>query len=266
MILDSFLAYALIAGVLVALISGPVGTLVVWRRLAYFGDTLSHGALLGVALALLWQLPMSMAITVTAAALAFLLFVLQQQRTLANDTLLGILSHSALSIALVVMALMHNVRVDLMAYLFGDLLTVTTTDLVLLALAATVVFGWLYYCWQPLLSMTVNEDMARIEGVAVERQKLLLMLVIAMLVAVAMKIVGALIITAMLLIPAAAARQLARNPDQMAIGATVIGIGAVIAGIGLSWWQDTPAGPSVVVCASSIFVATLLFRRHKDAS
>lgn len=173
-------------------------------------------------------------------------------------TLLGIMAHSALSLGLVVVSLMSNIRVDLMAYLFGDLLAVTPEDLISIAIGVAVVLGILLWQWRNLLAMTVSPDLAFVDGVKLQRVKLLLMLVTALTIGVAMKFVGALIITSLLIIPAATARRFARTPEQMAGIAVIIGMIAVTGGLTFSAFYDTPAGPSVVLCAAVLFIFSMM--------
>ncbi|OEY65866.1 zinc ABC transporter permease subunit ZnuB [Marinobacter sp. X15-166B] len=253
-ILDDFFWRALLGGVGVALVAGPLGCFVVWRRLAYFGDTLAHSALLGIALGFLLQIPLNLGIVVTSVALALVLVILARSRTLATDTLLGILAHSALAIGLVTLSFMPNVRVDLNGYLFGDLLAMSRHDLMWIYGGAVLIVALLVWLWQGLLMATIHEELARVEGFAVERLRLVLMLMFSLVIAVAMKIVGVLLITALLIIPAATARRLASSPEQMALITVVIGIMAVSGGLSLSWHADTPAGPSVVVTAFAMFL------------
>ncbi|WIH18620.1 zinc ABC transporter permease subunit ZnuB [Photobacterium damselae] len=249
-----FLLPALAAGIGIALIAGPLGSFVVWRKMAYFGDTLSHASLLGIALGFLFNINLNLALVICCLALAVILVTLQKQKLVATDTLLGILAHSALSLGLVAASFLDNVRIDLMAYLFGDLLAVTTTDLYWIYGGGVLVLGMLVWLWRPLLSMTINEEMAQVEGINVDLMRLLLMLMVGLVIAVAMKFVGALIITSLLIIPAATARRFARSPEIMACLASIIGAIAVVGGLILSWQYDTPAGPSVVVSAAALFV------------
>ncbi|HIF9175340.1 TPA: zinc ABC transporter permease subunit ZnuB [Photobacterium damselae] len=249
-----FLLPALAAGIGIALIAGPLGSFVVWRKMAYFGDTLSHASLLGIALGFLFNINLNLALVICCLALAVILVTLQKQKLVATDTLLGILAHSALSLGLVAVSFLDNVRIDLMAYLFGDLLAVTTTDLYWIYGGGVLVLGMLVWLWRPLLSMTINEEMAQVEGINVDLMRLLLMLMVGLVIAVAMKFVGALIITSLLIIPAATARRFARSPEMMACLASIIGAIAVVSGLILSWQYDTPAGPSVVVSAAALFV------------
>jgi len=249
-----FLLYAILGGLGVAAIAGPLGSFVVWRRMAYFGDTLAHSALLGIALGFLFDLNLNLAVVACCVVLALLLVALQKQRLIATDTLLGIMAHSSLSLGLVAVALLENVRVDLMEYLFGDLLAVAPNDLLWIYLGGALVMVLLWRLWQPLLAITINEELAQVEGVPVNRVRLALMLLIAVVIAIAMKIVGILLITSLLIIPAAAARRLSKTPEQMALLSSLLGCISVLAGLAASWHWDSPAGPSVVVSALLLFL------------
>lgn len=260
--MPDFLINALLAGLALAVVAGPLGSFVVWRRMAYFGDTLAHAALLGVALGLILDVSPILAVTVGCVLLALLLVTLQQRQPLASDTLLGILAHSTLSLGLVVLSFMQDVRIDLMSYLFGDLLAVGFTDLIWILAGSALVILLLVPLWRPLLAITVHEELARVEGLPVAGIRLALMLLIAVVIAVAMKIVGVLLITSLLIIPAAAAQRHARTPEQMAAGASVLGMIAVCGGLTLSWFEDTPAGPSIVVSAAALFLLSFVMPRR----
>lgn len=257
--MDDFLARALAAGLGVALAAGPLGSLIVWRRMAYFGDTLSHSGLLGVALGIALGVQQGLAVIVTCLTLATLLVVLEQhQRRLATDTLLGILAHTALSLGLVALAFMETVRVDLVGYLFGDILAVNQNDLYEIWGGGALALGVLALIWRPLLSMTVHEDLARVEGVPVFAVRLNFMLLIAVVIGGAMKVVGILLITSLMIIPAATARRFSRTPEMMAGLAGLCGCVAVTAGVWASLRWDTPTGPSIVVAAALLFMATFV--------
>lgn len=254
---------ALAAGLLVALVSGPLGSLLVWRRLAYFGDSLAHAALLGVGLSLLLTIPGWLGITLVCAIAAGLLTLLLRRPELATDTLLTVLATTSLSLGLIIVSLADNVRVDLMAYLFGDLLGVTAGDLPLLLAGALLTLGLLRWQWDALVLASVNEELAEVDGLPVNRLRLLLLLLVALTVTAAMKVVGVLLITALLIIPAAAARRLSRTPEQMALAASGIGMLAVLAGLGGSLKWNLPLGPAIVVAAATAFaLLTLLPRRQ----
>jgi zinc transport system permease protein len=259
--MTDFLLYALLAGLGVALVAGPLGCFVVWRRMAYFGDTLAHSALLGVSIGVLLNINLSITVAAIPLLMALGLVYLEQRGILSLDTLLGILSHSALATGLVLISLLPDVRVDLMSLLFGDLLSVTLSDLwIIYGVAATVV-GLLVVLWKPLINITVHADLAAVEGVRVSAVRTALMLITALVIAIAMKIVGVLLITALLIIPAATARRLSNTPEQMAVTASAIAMLTVAMGLAMSWYTDTPAGPSIVVCAALLFILSLLFRQ-----
>lgn len=260
--MDDFLWRALLGGMGVALITGPLGCFIVWRRLAYFGDTLAHSALLGVALGFLWGLNLNVSIIMVCVTIAILLVLLQPQQRLASDTLLGILAHSTLSLGLVALTFLPGIRIDLMSYLFGDLLAISHSDLYWIYGGGLFALGSLLWLWQPLLAMTIHEELAQVEGVKVIWVRLWFMLLMALVVAVAMKIVGILLITSLLIIPAATARIFARTPEQMGLLASILGMAAVIIGLSLSWHWDTPAGPSVVIAATSLFIVTLFLPKR----
>lgn len=255
--MDEFILYALGGGIGIALLAGPLGTFMVWRRMAYFGDTLAHSAILGVALGLLLQLDLNLSTILVCLLLAASLTLLHQSDRLSTDTLLGVLSHAALSIGLVALAVME-VRVDLMALLFGDILSIGPRELLWIWGGGAIILLTLWRIWHPLLSLTLDESLARVEGVAVERIKLLYMILIALVVALAMKIIGILLITALLIIPAASARFHARSPEQMAWMASGIGGVSAIAGILGSLQWDTPAAPTIVVVATLLFLLSQL--------
>ncbi|MEO5336514.1 MAG: metal ABC transporter permease [Magnetospirillum sp. WYHS-4] len=259
---DEFLLRGLLAGLGVAMVAGPLGSFVVWRRMAYFGDTLAHAALLGVTLGFVLGLSPMAGVLLVCAAVAGLLVALQRGRKLAGDTLLGILSHGALALGLVVASLVESLRVDLLAYLFGDLLATTWADVAGIWAGGAAVLVLLVRLWRPLLAITVHEELARVEGVAVDRVGLAFMLLMAAAVALAMKVVGILLVTSLLIVPAAAARPLARTPERMAVLAALLGCGAVALGLGGSLLSDAPAGPAVVVAACLIFAVTASVRRR----
>ena len=262
--MPDFLFNALLAGLALAIVAGPLGSFVVWRRMAYFGDTLSHAALLGLALGLLLEVNPTLAVTFGCLLLAVLLGSLQQRLKLASDTLLGILAPTTLALGLVVLSFMSDVRVDLLGYLFGDLLAVSPTDLLWILGGSALVMLVLTLLWRPLLAITVHEELAQVEGLPVGVLRLVLMLLIAIVIAVAMKIVGVLLITSLLIIPAAAAQRHSRTPEQMALVASLLGVLAVCGGLALSWFKDTPAGPSIVVCAAAGFALSLLIPRRSS--
>jgi len=257
--LDDFMTRATLAGVGVAFAAAPLGSFVVWRRMAYFGDATAHAAILGVALSLALQ----MSIFAGAMAIALIMAMtvtLLTGRGYAMDTLLGVLAHSALAFGLVAVSFLSGIRIDLMAYLFGDILAVSRGDLAVIWGGAAIVVGLIGWRWAALLTSTLSEELAYASGIDPKREQLVLTFALAITVAVAIKVVGVLLIAAMLIIPAAAARPLARTPEQMAMAGAAIGAFSAVAGLRAAYILDTPAGPSIVCVAALVFVATSLLR------
>ena len=260
MIIDDFILRALIAGILMVMISGPLGCVVIWRRMAYFGDTLAHSALLGTAIAIMADVNPLLGVLIIGLFISVLLVMYQRNPDISSDTLLGVMSHGALATGLVLLAVMQNqgMRIDLMAYLFGDILAISWNDLIWMSAGVILVLLVLKKLWHALLSIAVHEELARSEGVAVERIRLLFMLLVAVVVAVAMKVIGILLITALLIIPAATARRFSSSPESMVIAAIIFGALAVVLGVFSSMQWDSPVGPSIVVVATiSFFVSRL---------
>ncbi len=259
-LLDDFMVRALLAGVGTAMACGALGCFVVWRRMAYFGDATAHAAILGVALALMFSVSVPIGVLVVALAMGLLIGSLSG-KTITPDSLLGVLSHSALALGLVAVSLMPSARIDLDAYLFGDILVVTRMDLVVIWGGAAVVCAVLAWKWQALLSEILSNDLAHAAGLSPRVDRLVLTLLIAAVVAVSIKVVGALLITAMLVIPAAAARLISRGPEAMAAYATGIGAVAAIAGLHGARAFGTPAGPSIICAAAGLFLIASVIGR-----
>lgn len=253
--LDDFLVRAALAGLGVAVAAAPLGCFVVWRRLAYIGDATAHAALLGVAGALAFEVPVFAAVLLVAVAFALLLTALSG-RGLGSDALLGVIAHSALAMGLVAVSFLPTVRVDLMSYLVGDILAVTRGDLAVIWLGAALVCTLVYLRWSSLLASTLSPDLAQAAGLRPEREQLILTLGLAVIIAVAIKVVGALLIASMLIIPAAAARPLSQTPEAMALWALAVASCSAIGGLVISFAMDTPTGPTIVCTAAAFFALT----------
>lgn len=252
-LLDDFLVRAVLAGIGVALITGPLGCFVVWRRLAYFGETLAHASLLGAALAFAMEINAILSIFLVALALAIGLVYLERGRILATDTLIGILSPAVLALGVIVISLMTSLRIDLNSLLFGDILAVSKSDLVVIYIGGFVVLSGLAVIWRDLFAATVNRDLAISEGIRADRLSYIFLVMLALTIALAIKIVGVLLIAALMIIPAAASRSLARTPELMAALASVIGTTSVVLGLSASATWDTPSGASIVLAAVVLF-------------
>ena len=244
----------MLAGLLIALVSGPLGCFVVWNRMAYFGDTLAHSALLGVSLALLLSLNVNIGIFIACFAIAGLLLLFGERNTLPRDTLLGIFAHGSLALGLVLSSFIEGMRLDLMTFLFGDILSVGFYDLLLVGSLSFITLFILKIKWRDLLNSSIDAELAQVEGINTQRHKALLMFLLAAVIAFAIKIIGVLLISALLIIPAATARASAKTPGLMAISASLFAATAVITGLLLSWFADSPAGPSIVLCSFIVFI------------
>ena len=255
---DDFFYRALLVGVGVAIIAGPLGCFVIWRRLSYFGDTLSHAALLGVALAFLVEINFTISVFIVSSIVALFLIYLRAKTSLPSDALLGLLAHSVLALGIVVLGFMTWVRIDLLSLLFGDILAVSVYDIWLVFLGGSLVLVILVAIWRPLFADTVSNDLATAEGMNPQRARVIFTLLLALVISISIKVVGVLLITGLLIIPAATARNIASGPVQMAIISTVVGIIAVVCGLFSSLKWDTSSGPTIIAAALVLFVITLL--------
>nr|WP_251363977.1 iron chelate uptake ABC transporter family permease subunit [Epibacterium ulvae] len=268
--LDDFLVRAALAGIGLALAAAPLGCFVVWRRMAYFGDATAHASILGVALALSFDVSILGGALVTAMVMATTVSSLSG-RGYAMDTMLGVLAHSSLALGLVAVSFLQDVRIDLMSYLFGDILAVSRYDLMVIWMGAAATLALLVWRWSALLTSTLNPDLAHAAGLNPRREQLVLTLALALVVAVAIKVVGVLLIAAMLIVPAATARAFSNTPERMAMFAAAVGIFAVLSGLHVSFVGDTPTGPTIVSVAAGCFmvaslVKTVFDRRHLRSS
>jgi zinc transport system permease protein len=264
MIMDDFILRAILAGLCLALMSSVLGVFVVWRRMSYFGESLAHSAMLGVALGLWFDISFFFAVIALAVLIAVLLHYLKNNGALPNDTILGIFSHTALSLGLVIISLIDAPNTDIMSYLFGDILTISNQELYFLAAMAIVVLLILSLIWRSLLFITVDEEIAKIEGVPVQVIELLFSVMLALVIAFGMKIVGILLITSLLIIPPATARRFSNTPEQMVLIALLVSCCSVVLGVYFSFLWDTPTGPSIVVGAAAMFMFSWLIPATKN--
>ena len=255
--LDDFFYRALIAGIGIALVTGPLGCFVVWRRLSFFGDTLAHSALLGVLLSVSFDINISLSVFAVSSLVALLLLRLQKTTYLANDALLGLLSHSSLAIGLVVLGFLSFIRFDIMGVLFGDILSVNINYLLAIWLGGALILLVLWFIWKPLFASTVNYELAEAEGMKPERMNAIFTILLAALIAIAIKMVGLLLITGMLIIPTAMARNLSNNPKQMVIFSIIGGLLSVFIGLYTSFEINTASGPTIITVALILFILSL---------
>ena len=255
---DDFIVRAFAAGIGLAFITGPLGCFIVWRRLSYFGDTIAHSALLGVVIAYALDFNLIIAVFVVSCLLALSLLFLQRRTNLPDDALLGLLAHSVLAIGLVLLGILSFIRIDLMGLLFGDILSVNVTDLLFVWIGGGIVLIVLIFIWRPLFAGTVNLELAKAEGLNPDLANAIFTLLIASVIAISIKIVGILLITGLLIIPASASRNLSSTPIQMAIISSIIGVASVVLGIQTSMIWNTPTGPTILTITLGVFILTLL--------
>ena len=262
--LDDFIVRAIIAGIGIALVTGPLGCFVVWRRLSFFGDTLAHSALLGVLISITLDINVSLTIFVVASLVAILLLRLERTTNLAGDSLLGLISHSSLAIGLVILGFLSFIRFDVMGVLFGDILSVNSNDLLVIWIGGALILVVLSYIWKPLFASTVNYELAEAEGMKPERVNAIFTILLAALIAISIKMIGVLLITGLLIIPTAMARNLSDNPRQMVILSIIGGLLSVLIGLYASFEINTSSGPSIVVVAFILFILSLMRIRKKN--
>ena len=256
--LDDFFIRALLAGIGIALVTGPIGCFIIWRRLSFFGDTLSHSALLGVTMAVFFDINIAFSVFVVSSVIAIMLLRLQKTTKLPGDALLGLLAHSSLAVGLVVIGFLSSIRFDVMGLLFGDILAVNQNDLLLIWIGGALILLILKIIWKPLFAATVNHELAEAEGMKPDKYNTIFTVLLAAIIAISIKMIGALLITGLLLIPAATARSLSNNPFQMVILSILVGIAAVIIGLFSSLELNTASGPSIIVAALVLFILSLI--------
>ena len=255
---DDFIIRAFVAGIGLALITGPLGCFIIWRRLSYFGDTIAHSALLGVVIAYAMNFNLIIAVFAVSCFIALSLLFLQKRTNLPDDALLGLLAHSVLAIGLVLLGILSFIRIDLMGLLFGDILSVNITDVLFVWIGGSIVLIVLILIWRPLFAATVNLELAKAEGLNADLANAIFTILIASVIAISIKIVGILLITGLLIIPAAASRNLSSTPIQMAIISSVIGLVSVVLGLQTSMIWNSPTGPTILTIALGVFILTLI--------
>ena len=255
---DDFFIRALIAGLGVALVTGPLGCFVIWRRLSFFGDTLSHSALLGVTLAVSFDINIAFSVFIISSAVALILLKLQKTTNLPGDALLGLLAHSSLAVGLVAIGFLSFIRFDIMGLLFGDILAVTENDLIIIWVGGAIILFVLKLIWKPLFASTVNYELADAEGMRPERVNAIFTILMAAIIAISIKMIGLLLITGMLIIPAAMARNISNNPKQMVLFSIIGGLLSVVIGLFGSLEINSPSGPSIITAGLILFILSLI--------
>ena len=260
---NDFFIRALIAGIGIALVTGPLGCFIIWRRLSFFGDTLAHASLLGVTMAVFFEINIAFSVFLISSIVALILLRLQKTTKLPGDALLGLLAHSSLAVGLVVIGFLTSIRFDIMGLLFGDILAVNQNDLLLIWIGGSLILILLRLIWKPLFASTVNYELAEAEGMKPDKYNAIFTVLLAAIIAISIKIVGLLLITGMLIMPAAMARNLSNNPRQMVILSVIGGLLSVIIGLFSSLEFNTASGTSIITAALILFCFSLItFRKN----
>lgn len=257
--MSEFILLATIAGMLIALAAGPMGCFLVWRRMAFFGDSMAHSALLGIALGIYFGTSNAIGIVIVCIIFTIILGSLELNGNLATDTLLGILAHSSLSLGLIWISLMSH-PINLEAILFGDILTITRHELASIIIGVAIILICIKTIWPKLILVTLHEDLAFAEGVNVTTIKWIFLGLLSMMVAFSVQLIGVLLLMSLMIIPAATARQVANSPNGMSIIAMFIGAFSVVLGVWLSVLLDVPSAPCIVICATIMFTLSFLMK------
>ena len=261
---EPFLLRALLAGIGISLITAPLGCFVVWQRMAYLGEAMAHSGLMGIVLAMAFASALSFGLGIAFLLLAFGLYWLRQKRGLTSDTALGILSHSMLALGLVLFSLMQGS--NLVGFLFGNILGISWTEIAVIYIGAVVINLLIKLCWKPLLMTIAYQELAQAEGIKTNWLQIMLLVLMAAAMTLGFRLAGVLLISSLLLLPAAAAAQISRSPLQMVLLSCNAGIMATILGLLFSIQYDTPSGPSIVLAAALIFLLHALIAKKVKKS
>lgn len=255
-----FLINSLVVGIMLVISLCPLGSIMLWRKIPYIGDSIAHASVLGIVFALFYNINVEISIIVTAVLFVGIIVYLRNERI--NDILVVIFSYGFLAVGLFLINFINNSQqTDIFAYLFGDILLVTTSDIIYVSCISLLILVWLYYRWEAVLLSSINEDLAIIQGYNTKRIELELMIAVAFVVSFALKIIGALLVTALLITPAIVARNVSFNPVSMVIKAVLIGVLSVSCGLLLSYFVDSPSGPSIILINILVFILSLLYKR-----
>lgn len=261
---EPFVLRGLIAALIMAVLAAPVGCLMIWKRMAYFSDSLSHSALAGVLLGLFLGIGQNTGVALIVCLTALLLTRIPDRFVISTDLLLLIIGQTALCAGITGLSYLPDVRTDLTAYLFGDVLSVTSDDLSFIVCAGTLCAALLIHNWKKMIFSAVMPDVAQSEGVHAAEQSAVFMLITALFVALAMKTTGLLLVSALLIIPPCSARLFSKTPEQMVVISMLSGVFCVVAGLSCSVYFDAPAAPATeLICAFFFLVSCIKNKCHK---
>lgn len=253
-----FIGQGVIALLVLSFLTAPMGCFLIWRRMSFFGATLAHSALLGAVIGLLLGVGVFVGVMGFTALLACLLTWWLQNQRLANDTVLAMIAHLTLAIGVVAISLMDNLRIDLMAYLFGDVLSISRPVFYQIVAVCIVSAIALRVFWRGFVNLAVQPDIAQVEGYRTTVLSFCFVLFLSITISVGMVTVGALLIVSMLIIPAATARLIANQLKTMVFAAWIFTVISIISGMVAAYYVDLPAGPMVVIASGGLFVLAYL--------
>jgi ABC-type Mn2+/Zn2+ transport system permease subunit len=258
-----FIQRALLASVMAGILCPFVGNFVVLRRMSFFSDAISHSAFAGIAVGAMLGADLSMSSVIVAILIALLIAFLSEKTTLSHDTVIGVAFSGAIATGMLVMGMLKGYRADLFAYLFGDILAITNNDLLLILAVTILTITSLLLFLKPFLQITFNRDLAKVEGINVRFFEYLLFLIIAVVITVSLKIVGIILVTSLLIVPAASAKNLASSMKRLFMLSSFFGVLAGIVGLIGSVYLDTPSGPTIVLVSIGIFFLTMFKSSRK---
>lgn len=256
-----FMQRALVGGVLLAVLLASLGVIATLRRMAFFGEGIAHASLAGLAIAVLTGLaPLPIAVA-WALLVALVIFILEKRTTLPRDTVIGILFTASMSLGVVLMSFMHGYQPELLTFLFGSILAVDTMDILFIAIATAIILTGLAANARSLVLVSLNEDSARVAGIRADVVTLLLYFALAVAMVLGVHMLGIILVSALLVIPAATARLLAPSLRAYVLLANIVSVLAVLAGLVISYFYDLPSGATIVLVATALFALSTIFRR-----
>lgn len=257
-----FMQRAMLAGVLTGFTLALLGVFVVLRRSAFFGDAVAHFAFAGIAVGFLFAIDPLIAAVLVSMVLALGMGYIQNRAPAQSlDAIIGIFFSGAAALGIFLIGLLRGYRADLFQFLFGDIVAISPQDVVLSLIVALFVGATMFFIWKPLFKITFNKEIAQVSGIRVSLFEYIFLGLMALVTAVSIKIVGIILVPALLVIPAAGAKNISKNLRQMFIYSALFGILSVMGGLVGSFYLDTASGATIVLLSISVFALTLLRRR-----
>ncbi|WP_333023191.1 metal ABC transporter permease [Wolbachia endosymbiont of Pentidionis agamae] len=256
---QSFFINSLVSLIIIGLVSGTLGSFMIWQKMSYLGDSLSHSSLLGVALALIFKINLSIIIVLIAILFAVLLS-LNFDKLYSADTVLNIVTNVILSLSLILISSFTSSSNSIMSSLFGDILTLDQKDLITIFFISLLVTFILIFRWRYWLMISINQELAEVEKINTKLVRLEFLITLAIFIAISAQLIGILLISAFLLIPSASARLLAKTPTEMIVLATFFSIVSGISGLLISAITDFLPGPTIILTSTLYLVLSYLIR------